>query len=288
MKNFLLIIGIFFTFTQIANAADVSVIAPPLVSNGDQFAVNVDLNTDGASINSVDVSLSYPKEILNFKGYKEDGSIKKLWLVPPKDDGGVIHFSGIIPGGVDGVYNPDKSGLQPIPLAQLLFSPKVSGDGSFTITRSEILQNDGVGMPLAHENRNASIRVSLDRTQILDNDESNLDAEPPEPFTIQYIPSGFFSETPSMISFFTTDTLSGVEKYQIKKMGNSWKDAISPLPTPRGVLKRDVVVRAIDFNGNIRESKVEIPGVVSPMQLFGIFIVFITCYFLFFVVKRKR
>ncbi len=286
MNKFLIILAIFFTYTCTVFAADISVLAPVTINNGGQFNVTVNLNTDGVSINSTDVTLSYPKDIVSFKGYKEDGAVKKIWLVSPKDTDGVIHFSGIIPGGIDGVYDPDKSGLQSIPLVQLLFLPKSNGTGEFNITHSEILKNDGMGTELQHSTSNASITISTLQTQISEN--NNNDTQPPEPFIIEYIQSGLFSKTPSMISFSTTDASSGIEKYQVKTTNNLWKDVVSPLPTPKGLVKRGIIVRALDFNGNSRESGVEIPGFLSPLQLFGIFIVFITCYFAFFVVKRKR
>lgn len=287
MKKLFLLLSIFFIYAT-AFAADVSVIAPTTISNKGQFNVQVNLNTDNTSVNSVDITITYPKDILSFKGYKEDGAIKKIWLTSPKDTNGVIHFSGIIPGGVDGVYDPDKNGLQPIPLVQLLFSAKGSGTGTFAIIHSDILQNDGVGTSLVHEDKNARIVVSLTSEQTVTNESDYADKDLPDPFVIEYIQSGLFSETPSMISFFATDASSGIEKYQMKNPNGSWKDVVSPLPIPRGILKREVIVRAIDFAGNSRESDVEIPGIVSPLQLLGIIIFCLACYFTFFVVKRKR
>ncbi len=288
MKNLLFIIGIFFTHTFVAHGASVSITAPTKVESANQFSVLVSLDTGGISVNSIDVSISYPKEILSFKGYKEDGGVKQLWLVAPKDEGGKIHFSGIIPGGVDGLYDPDQIGLQPIPLASLIFSAKGDGYGEFLITDSNILQNDGVGTELPHGRVNAFISVDVPSKSEGGNVTDAEDKELPEPFTIEYIPSGLFSKTPSMISFFTTDNLSGIEKYQAKDGHSAWRDVTSPLATPKGVVKRSVTVRAIDFAGNIRESSVEIPGLVSSIQLLGIFIAFIACYFVFFVVKRRR
>lgn len=289
MKQFLLITSIFFLHTLVASASDVSIIAPAIVNSSKPFSVLVNLDTGGTTINSMDITLSYPKDILLFKGYKEDSSIKKIWLVQPKEEDGSIHFSGIIPGGVDGLYDPDKSGIQPIPLIELLFSPNRSGQGDFVITHSDILKNDGIGTLLTHDIKNANISVSISPDLQIETDNNNFtDIDPPEPFSIDFIPAGFFSKTPSMISFFATDLGSGVEKYQIKTASNGWKTITSPIATVKGILKREVVIRAVDFNSNSRESSVEIPGILSPLQLLGICIFCLTCYFTFFVVKRKR
>lgn len=288
MKKLLLIIGIFFAHTLIAQAANLSVIAPERIEDKNQFNVLISLETGGTTINSVDISVSYPDDILSFKGYKEDGGINKLWLVTPKDEGGKIHFSGIIPGGIDGIYDPDKTGLQPIPLVSLIFIPKASGYGEFSVLNSNILQNDGVGTELLHNKIGALVSVSVSNKPGEESKVNIEDKELPEVFNIEYIPSGLFSKTPSMISFFTTDILSGIEKYQVKDGHSVWKDVVSPLATPKGVVKRSVTIRAVDFAGNARESSIEIPGLLSSAQLIGIFILFVACYFVFFVVKRRR
>jgi hypothetical protein len=167
--------------------------------------------------------------------------------------------------------------------------PKINGTGEFTISDSSILQNDGLGTPLGHVRNNATTLINIPEDQKINlTENSSGDKEPPEPFVVEYIPSGFFSKTPSMISFFTTDTISGVEKYQIKDSHSYWKDVVSPFEISKGIVKRSIIVRALDFNGNIRESSVEIPGLLSSLQLLGVFIILISCYFLFFVVKRKR
>jgi hypothetical protein len=288
MKKFLFILSIFFLHTTAAQAALVSVVAPQAVSGTKQFSVLVYLDTNGTSVNSFDISLSYPKELVTFQGYKEDGSIKKSWFLSPTDESGAIHFVGIIPGGVDGVYDPDKSGLEPIPIASLLFSPKSSGSGKFILTHSDIRQNDGAGTSLAHKDKNASIIISLNPNEAEENEKDSFDLKPPEPFTIEYIPASFLSKTPSMIVFFTTDSESGVKKYQMQNLNNSWKDVISPWPVRKGILKRDVTIRAIDFNGNVREARAELPGLLSGLQLLALFIFGVLCYFIFFVVKRRR
>jgi hypothetical protein len=170
MKKFLIIIALFFLNAFIVNASDVSILAPAVINNDKSFDVTVALDTGGVNINSIDMTVSYPQDILAFKGYKEEGSIKKIWLKPPTESLGAVNFSGIIPGGVEGVYNPDKNGLQPIPIIILIFSPKDYGSGEFTITHSDILQNDGKGTPLVHSINNSSIVVS--QTAISKNEES--------------------------------------------------------------------------------------------------------------------
>jgi hypothetical protein len=288
MNKFLLIIAIFFAYTLPVFAAEVYIVAPTTVTNSKTFSVLLNLDTGGTLINSLDMTVSYPKDLITFKGYKEENSIKKSWYLPPTDISGAIHFIGIIPGGVDGVYDPDKKGLQPLPIIELLFSAKANGNGEFVITDSNILQNDGLGTSLSHVVNSATIKILLDKDFIEEEKKLEKDINLPEPFTIEYIVAGFFSKTPSMISFSTTDIESGVEKYQLRVRNDLWKDVVSPLPTPKALFRRDVVIRAVDFDGNMRESQIEIPGLLSGIQLFIIVLILVACYFTFFVFKRKK
>jgi hypothetical protein len=282
---------IFFIFislilkTNLVLASSLSVVVPKTIETQKQFEVKVNLDTGGVSINSFDISISYPKEILKFEGYKEEGSINKSWYIAPTEKEGSINFIGIIPGGVDGVYDPDKNGLQAIPITKLLFSPISSGLGEFKIINSSILENNGLGTPLVYDAVNSSISVSINDFK---NIEEKEDIEPPLPFEITFIESGFFSKTPSMIIFSTTDKESGIKSYQVKKTSEIWKDVVSPLAVSKSLLKKDIIVRAVDFNGNIRVASIQIPGLMSGNQLFLYsFILILICVF-WHIRKKKK
>ncbi len=288
MKKFLFFIFIlFFLKANQTLASSLSVISPDNISNNKKFEVRVELDTNGTLINSFDITVSYPKDLLKFEGYKEEGSINKSWYITPTDKNGLVNFIGIIPGGVDGVYDPDKKGLQPIPITRLLFSPKSNGIGEFKIINSSILENDGLGTPLVYDVNNSRISISI--SNINENSENKSDNEPPLPFDIEFIESGFFSKTPSMIIFSTTDKESGIKSYQIKKTDNIWRDVTSPLAISKSLLKKDIIVRAVDYSGNERLSSIQIPGLVSGRQLILLVSVFgLGLYVFFFYKKRKE
>lgn len=282
MKKILLLIILFLSYTSIAFASDVSIVVPKNIHQGDHFSATITLNTNGVPINSFDITISYPQDIVTFSGYKEENSVRKLWLIPPTQLGNTIHFSGIIPGGVDGLYNPDKKGLQDIVILQLLFEAHTSGTGQLSIDNSDILKNDGHGSALTHENRNAVITV-------LHGDVSSStsnDKRPPEQFHIEYIKESFFSATPSIIVFSTTDAESGVKVYQQKINNNEWKDVISPLEVERSLFEQTLTIRALDYSGNSQESTIRIAGLVS--NTFLIVSCVIVCCLVIFVIKRRR
>lgn len=285
MKKILFFIFVFFVVKAgFVSASSLSVIAPKEIDNQKQFEAKVNLDTGGTSVNSFDITVSYPKEILKFEGYKEEGSINKSWYVAPTDKGGLINFIGIIPGGVDGVYDPDKNGLQAIPITRLLFSPISNGVGEFKIINSSVLENNGLGTPLVYDVNNSQISVSINN---IENVEDKKDNESPLAFQIEFIESGFFSKTPSMIIFSTIDKESGIKAYQIRKSNNTWKDVTSPLAVSKSLLKKDIMVRAVDFNGNFRESKISIPGLMSLREL-AITVVILTIMCAVLYRRRKK
>lgn len=288
MKKFLFLIFILFLLKANQTlASTLSVISPDSILNNKQFEVKIELDTGGSLINSFDITVSYPKDLLKFEGYKEEGSINKSWYISPTEkNNGSINFIGIIPGGVDGVYDPDKKGLQPIPITKLLFSSKSNGIGEFKIINSSILENDGLGTPLVYDVNNSRISISI--SNINENSENKSDNEPPFPFDIEFIESGFFSKTPSMIIFSTTDKESGIKSYQIKKTGNLWKDVTSPLAISKSLLKKDIIVRAVDYSGNERLSSIQIPGLVSGRQLALLALVFGLGLYVFFLYKKRK
>lgn len=285
MKKILFFIFILFVVkADFVLASSLSVIAPKEIDNQKQFEVKVNFDTGGTSVNSFDITVSYPKEILKFEGYKEEGSINKSWYVAPTDKGGLINFIGIIPGGVDGVYDPDKNGLQAIPITRLLFSPISNGVGEFKIINSSVLENNGLGTPLVYDVNNSQISVSINN---IENVEDKKDNESPLAFQIEFIESGFFSKTPSMIIFSTIDKESGIKAYQIRKSNNTWKDVTSPLAVSKSLLKKDIMVRAVDFNDNFRESKISIPGLMSLREL-AITVVILTIMCAVLYRRRKK
>ncbi len=273
-----------------ADTASVSINAPAKVEINKNFSIVVDVQPKGEAINSFDITMSYPSENVSFEGYTEEKSIKKIWINSPTSNLNTIHFSGIIPGGVDGVYDPDKKDLQAIPVAYLLFKTTKLGSGMFSIRNSNILKNDGLGTSLTHERNNATV-VIIDQNNsgpakaYITHEEG--DTKRPEPLSIQFIDASMLARTPSMVMFTTTDIDSGVAKYQLKTGANTWLDITSPFPVSKQLLAHTITVRVVDFSGNVREGTTTIPGLLSIEQL--LLILFALCLMIgIIIIKRKQ
>lgn len=274
---------IFLAYTPIITlAGEIYLNSQENIKDLKNFSVGVFLDTKGVVINSFDFNISYNTDIFDFVGYKDFNSIKKIWIVPPKAQNGFISLSGVIPGGVEGIYDPDHIGLQPISIVSLLFKPKSDGLGKFEIVNSKVLINDGLGSILSNNTKNSEVIVNIENTE-----NKSMDSTPPKDFIIKFIESSIFSKTPSMIVFETSDE-NGIEKYQIYDKNRNWIDIVSPFPVKQSIFNKAISIRALDYSGNSRESVVEVPGLPAKDHvIIGLF-VFIACYLLFFVVKFKR
>ena len=178
-KHFLFIFIIFLSLfalrTHSASAASVSFNTPASVNVGDNLDVTVNTDTGGVLINSAEVVVDFDQNLLSFSGYSDDNSMIKLWINPPHATLGQISFSGIIPGGVSGVYDAKKTGLSPIPLVHLLFTAKNSGTLNLSIVDSKILEHDGLGTPLLHDNVGSSVIITNNpNPNITQNDQNNV------------------------------------------------------------------------------------------------------------------
>ncbi|MEO5635001.1 MAG: cohesin domain-containing protein [Candidatus Paceibacterota bacterium] len=280
-----LIITSFFLFgVRISFAASVSISAQEFIKVGDTFEVIVSVDSGGELINSIDMVVDYPEDLISFAGYKTEEGVVKLWISSPKEANGKISFSGIIPGGVLGVYDANQKGLSAIPLTTLLFKAKISGAGEISFSKSEILKNDGHGTSLTHSEIGSVINIKEGNSVQTGGIE---DKGIPEPFLISFIESSLFSATPSMIIFNTNDRESGIKEYQIKSAGEDWKVASSPVPVTKALFSNNIVVRAIDFNNNYREESIEIPGLLRAKYLFLILILLLSSVWLYKLLKYK-
>jgi hypothetical protein len=249
------------------------------------------LNTGGVSINSIDIGISYPQDLLVFKGYQEDSGVVKLWLNHPEDQSGIIQMKGIIPGGAEGLYDPSKKNLSPLPITRLLFIAKKLGEGTLAIDHSTVLLNNGYGTELSHDKLNTSIKIES-KNEISQENTTKAneldDVLPPEQFSISFVKSNFFSKTPSMLIFDANDLDSGIERYEINIDGE-WIKVSSPLPMYKSFFSKQVIIRAVDYYGNIRESNIIISGILSTIALVVICIfILIFAYSRFSWYKKKR
>ena len=282
MKKFFFIIAILF-FALRAQAAEVYVSAPKSAETGAEFSATIYADPDGISINSVSVAVSYPEDLVSFSGYDESGGLLSVWIESPKEESGKISFSGIIPGGVSGVYDPEVSGLAPLPLIELKFTAARPGEAYFGVSESTLLKNDGKGTPLPHTRGEAEVLIGGSGAG---GGGVHSDKIPPEGVEIAFIPSSIFSRTPSLIVFHAEDVDSGIKSYEMKVGASGFREAYSPEPLSPGFFPRKVTVRAYDFAGNFQEANILVPGIL-PLKWLALILLALSGIILWKVLKSK-
>lgn len=268
MKYFLTVLCGLFCSVQIAYAATMRLVAPEPIYIGEKFSVDVLLDTQGQVVNSVSLDITYPKNV-SFVGYSNVQSSIPIWVREPKEvQQGLVTFAGIIPGGIERVYDPNNSNARSIRLTRLYFSTQSKEQFQISGTRAEVLKHDGLGTAL--EVAIAPLAVSAQYESVphktSDVEKENVDSYPPEPFVVAVVPESFFGRTPRLLTFATTDKESGIHHYEVRIGEGSFAIGLSPYPLPYRLFSFTVTVRAFDFSGNMQEQQIVVPG-ESPLPL---------------------
>jgi N-acetylneuraminic acid mutarotase len=96
-----------------------------------------------------------------------------------------------------------------------------------------------------------------------------IDATPPEPFTPTAAPANWTNNTQPVISFNTTDLISGVDHFEVKIDDGTFSTQTSPYTLPEqpdGV--HNITVKAYDVAKNYRQSYVEVFIDSTPPESF--------------------
>ncbi|MDP3963856.1 MAG: hypothetical protein Q8Q39_05165 [bacterium] len=143
LLSVLLVTGYWLLVTSSANAS-VLFFNPQneiAVEEGQTVIVEARLDTEGKSVNALDVILGFPQNLLEVADVSRGDSIISLWIQDPRVDniGGTVQFTGGIPNG--GMF---PAGL----IGRVTFRAKATGIGLFQWSQtSQVLLNDGAGTP---------------------------------------------------------------------------------------------------------------------------------------------
>ena len=230
---------------------------------GDNFIINVRIDTEGECINTVEANLSFPKDILRVADFSQGKSIITLWVKPPEinQEEGLVSFSGGIPGGYCGIIpgDPETTNL----LGKIIFRVPgmIVGGAPEALIKIEILEtsqvflNDGLGTLAKLTTQGAAFEIVPTRAEPLEEDwyqEIEEDTTPPELFEIEIHQESAIFEGKYFITFFTTDKQTGLDYYEIKEGDNDWKRATSPYLLADQSLQSIIKVKAVDKAGNER------------------------------------
>lgn len=257
-KIVFLSISLFFSLSIFnhAQAAKISFETPQTTASvGDTIVLRVRLNTEGASINAVDLGILYPA-ILSVKNISKSGSFIQIWVKEPSYTKDAIFLSGGLPGGI--VSNNAV-------VVTITFEAKAVGDGALGLSpASSVLLNDGSGTSVPISLQTPTIHVvprkATQTPQTVSNGnkdvsvkQANSDFIKPNRFNIEIGSDARLFSGKYFVSFFATDSGSGVDHYQLKEGDGPYVSARSPYLLSDQTLRSVIYVRAYDGGNNYRE-----------------------------------
>ena len=120
---------------------------------GSTFQVPIVLDTNGTSINGIEVRLNFDADRLSIVQASTGQSIVGVWVEPPTYDNtrGTASYVGVIPNGI-----VTESGV----IGTITFRAKSPGRATLSVrSDSNILLNDGLGSPATLEKGRAEYSV---------------------------------------------------------------------------------------------------------------------------------
>jgi len=229
---------------------------------GDNFIVDIRIDTEGECINIVKGNLKFSQDILEAVDFSQGDSILTLWVEFPAIDQatGLISFSGGIPAGFCGKIpgDPGESNLLgriifSIPEEKQILTPSVA-QIEF-LAGSQVLLNDGLGTPAQLSSKKAVFTVMPGLAETAKQEwqaELAKDKIPPEDFEIEISQDLATFEGKYFVIFFTTDQQTGLDYYEIKEGQEDWQKITSPYLLKDQSLQTIIKVKAVDKAGNER------------------------------------
>lgn len=230
----------------------------PLTASATTATVHID--TRGEDINAIEGTLVLP-DTVEVEEIHTGNSVILFWVRPPQLIDNTVSFAGIAPGGFTGGH------------ALFTIHGNWNADALANIERKEIeaLKNDGL-----------ATQTQVEIT-ITPSNETEIDREPPEAFTVEITRNPDFFEHAWFAVFATQDKTSGIDRYEVCE-GYVCEIAESPYRLRNQNRTDTITVRAIDHSDNMREATV--PGASSNWipVLIGIVAAIVTVVF----VLRKK
>lgn len=218
------------------------------VGVGEQFYVDLMLDPDGQSVNTISGSLIFPNDNISFVRLEEGKSMIDLWIEKPKlnNDRNTINFSGLMTHGFDGVIDPFNIN-QKLPglIVRLVFKAQRPGLINFSTSAFSLNLNDGLGTEIKALPINKELDISNSPNQSkYENPTSGtpeLEAyitRDPDIFNNKYI-----------LIFNATDKETGIKSVMIKEGQRNWAEIESPYLLKDQSRHSMINLQATNYNG---------------------------------------
>lgn len=198
------------------------------------------IDTDGQEINTLEGSISIPLD-LEISNIDTGGSIFSLWPEKPTFNkvNNEILFTG---GSQGGFYGKD------LRIFNVTITPKNIGDFDLSSGNLSAYLNDGNGTKINGKLSNFDFKVISDTTN--DNVDIVKDNNPPNNLIVEIGKDSSLFNNRYFITFNASDSLSGVNRYEIKEGNSSFEKYENNYVIKDQSLNTKIWIKVIDNNGN--------------------------------------
>jgi len=269
-------------------AYSVSVTSSKEAGVGDIFVVSVLASEKDNSINAIEGAIKITNaDYVNVENVSTGGSIFDLWAEYPHFDEGQSAI--VFAGGSTKPLKPDNSVL-----FKIAVQAKSEGIVTFAPTGMAFFLANGKGTKIPDVlSTPDNVRITAQSSVGIPDEWQKIvaaDKEPPAPISVSLGRNPALFGGQYFISFFTTDSRSGVAKYQVKEGNGDWNAATSPYALNDQSLGETVYVKAIDYAGNERITQFTANAAARPSGTFTTWLilgVILVAVCLFFMIARR-
>jgi hypothetical protein len=252
------------------------------VGLGEQFYVDVMLDPQNVSLNGIEDNVTFAENNVSFVRAETGQSLINFWIEQPKLIGNTISFSGVIPGGFDGVIDPfNPQNKLPGLMVRLVFKGIQPGTETFSSAPASVTQNDGLGTLQNISSANTSINITnVSNPFVYKNTNDNA------PQIQAYVTRdpNLFNDKYTLV-FSATDSGTGIKDVMIKEGNRNWKEITSPYLLEDQGRHSTIALEAVNYSG----ATIIVTINPLPYKLFSpanILLFILLLFIIFFIVKK--
>lgn len=263
LATYLLTIVVILIFVRAASASSLDLkVNTDDIGVLQQFKIDVLINPDNENINALEGELIFSSDKIKLLEILTGDSVINFWVEEPRLENGVIVFSGIIPGGFEGVLQPYSQTREPGKVFSLIFQAQAGGEAVINFNKVRVLLNDGAGTESLVKASSSTIIINQDLPKEGVLVERELDYDAPEKFYPLITRDENLLDNQYVLIFSAQDKNSGIAEYFVYESQNQeapskiekdkWIKASSPYLLEDQELTSYVYIKAVDKAGNER------------------------------------
>jgi hypothetical protein len=250
---------------------------------GEQFYVDLMLDPEGQSINTIKGSITFQNDYISFVRIEDGKSMVNLWVEKPTldSDKNTVNFAGVMTNGFDGVIDPFNTKYKlPGLIIRLVFEAQKPGLVDFSTSQFLLNLNDGEGTEIQANPFYDFVKV--ENYVVNSKYRINTDASPELDAYVTRDPNLYNNKY--IIIYKATDKGTGIKSVMIKEGNRNWIEVESPYILKDQGRHSIIYVQAMNFDGAAIVKTIE-PLPYKIMTPINILIFVVICLLLFLIIK---